>query len=96
MNRWAWVGEDNPAQDLGLRILAHAIRRRRVTSGISQMQLAYRVGLNQSTISRLETGRLRAMRMVTLARVIGALNLPPGDLSPDEPPPPRRRMPGQE
>lgn len=79
----------------GLTIIGDAVRRRRVTSGASQRQLAYWAGINQSTVSRLETGRLRTMRLVTLARVIGALRLPSDFLFRGAPPSPTRRLPGE-
>ena len=82
-------------EQLGLDIIASGIRRRRVASAVTQRQLAWRTGVNQSTISRLETGRLRTMRMITLARIIGVLNLPADFLFPGEPPPATRRLPGQ-
>lgn len=62
---------------------------------MTQTRLGYRVGLHQSTISRLETGRLRTMRMVTLARIIGVLRVGPDIAFPGEPPPPTRRLPGE-
>jgi transcriptional regulator with XRE-family HTH domain len=96
MHRWGFAVDDPPALRLGLRIIGQAVRAGRLDSGISQRQLAYRVGLSQSTLSRLETGSLRNMRMVTLARVIGAVNMPAGYLLPGEPPPPSRRLPGQD
>jgi transcriptional regulator with XRE-family HTH domain len=76
-----------------LRIIATAVRRQRVAYGMSQRQVAFGSALHQSTISRLETGRLRNMRMVTLARVIGVLNVPPNYLTPGSPPQPTRRLP---
>jgi transcriptional regulator with XRE-family HTH domain len=103
MHRWDAVDNDwllsadSAAERAGLQVIAHAVKRGRLNSGLSQRQLAYRVGLNQSTISRLESGRLRNMRMVTLARVIGVVRMPDAYLlMPGEPPPPSRRMPGQQ
>lgn len=95
MNRWEWVGKDNPAERLGLRIIGQAVLRGRIAARLTQRQLGYRVGLNQSTLSRLETGRLRAMRMITLARILGALNLGSDLAFPGEPPGPTRRLPGE-
>jgi transcriptional regulator with XRE-family HTH domain len=71
------------------------VLRARIAAGLTQRQLGYRVGLNQSTLSRLETGQLRAMRMVTLARIIGTLNRGSGISLPGEPPGPTRRLPGE-
>lgn len=83
------------SEQLGLTIIAAAIRARRVGSSMTQRQVAWRAGVNQSTISRLETGRLRTMRMVTLARIIGVLRLPADFAFAGEPPPATRRLPGQ-
>jgi transcriptional regulator with XRE-family HTH domain len=96
MHRWRWDGDQGPAEKLGLKIIAAAARRRRVATGVSQRQVATFSALNQSTISRLESGRLRSMRMVTLARVLGVLNMPPDYLQPGAPPAPTRRLPGQD
>jgi transcriptional regulator with XRE-family HTH domain len=94
MNRWSWVVRDDPAEQRGLRIIGQAVLRGRIAARLSQRQLGYRVGLNQSTISRLETGCLHAMRMITLARIVGTLNLPSEFARPGEPPAPTRRLPG--
>lgn len=82
-------------EEQGLTIIGNAVRRRRVASGASQRQLGFWAGINQSTISRLETGRLRTMRLVTLARVIGALRMPSDYAFQGEPPSPTRRLPRQ-
>ena len=82
------------AEALGLRRIASAVRRRRLAERLSQQQLAWRTGVAQSTISRLETCRLRSMKIGTLARIVGVLDLGPGFLFPDEPRPPTRRLPG--
>lgn len=96
MGRW----ENNqwragPAEEKGLRIIGQAVLRGRIAASLTQRQLAFRVGLNQSTVSRLENGRLHAMRLVTLARIIGVLNLDPGTTFQGEPPAPTRRLPGE-
>lgn len=95
MNRWSSVVRDNPAERRGLEIIGRAVLRGRIAARLTQRQLGYRVGLNQSTLSRLETGKLRAMRMITLARVVGTLNLPIDVIVPGEPPAATRRLPGE-
>jgi transcriptional regulator with XRE-family HTH domain len=84
-----------PSELAGRLIIARAVRRQRLAHGLSQRQVGWRAGVNQSTISRLETGRLRTMRMVTLARIIGVLRLPADLAFAGEPPAPNRRLPGQ-
>jgi transcriptional regulator with XRE-family HTH domain len=95
MTTWDRFGDALDAEEAGRRIIAAAVKHARLRAGISQRQLAWRVGVNQSTISRLETGKLRAVRMTTLARIIGVLRLDPATLVPGEPIDPTRRMPGQ-
>lgn len=95
MNRWRWVVRDDPAEVRGMKIIGQAVLRGRIAVRLTQRQLAYRVELHQSTVSRLETGRLRAMRMITLAPIAGTLNLGPEFVLPGEPPGPTRRLPGE-
>jgi ribosome-binding protein aMBF1 (putative translation factor) len=73
---------------------ARGVRGHRLALGLSQHQLAWRTGVNQSTISRLETGRIRSMRIRTLARIVGVLDLDPDFLFRGEPRAPSRRLPG--
>lgn len=81
--------------------IGDAVRDLRLEAGLSQRQLAWRVGFSQSTISRLETGSLRGLRFMNLALIVGALRLDPRiALRPifdprGAPPAPRRRLPGQ-
>ncbi len=88
--------DDELAEAFGLRVIGTGVRQARLAQGLSQRQLGWRVGLNQSTISRLETGRLRTMLMVTLARIKGVLRLGPNQLFQGEPPGPTRRLPGEQ
>jgi ribosome-binding protein aMBF1 (putative translation factor) len=95
IRRWG-TDDTELAEAYGLRMIGEGVRRARAGQGISQRQLGWRVGLHQSTISRLETGRLRTMRMVTLARVMGVLRLGVHHLFPGEPPQPSRRLPAEQ
>jgi len=95
MHRFTEVITQEPAERRGLEIIGQVVLRARLGARLTQRQLGYRVGLNQSTLSRLERGRLRAMRMVTLARIFGTLNLSPAAVLPGEPPGPTRRLPGE-
>lgn len=88
------------AMRVGAVTIGDAVRDLRLEAGLSQRQLAWRVGFAQSTISRLETGSLRGLRFKNLAIIVGALRLDPriALLLPDrdgEPRAPRRRLPGQ-
>jgi transcriptional regulator with XRE-family HTH domain len=95
MRRWDWVEDTGDAERVGLRIIGRAVLAGRIAGRLTQARLGYRVGLHQSTISRLETGRLRTMRMVTLARIIGVLNVRLDIAFPGEPEPQTRHLPGE-
>ncbi len=80
-SRWEDVkagrGEPSPStravveQDLALGQLIHDLR---VQAGLSQRELAERMGTTQSVISRLEEGGGARNRIDTLARVASGLN----------------------
>ena len=80
-SRWADVkaarGEPSPEtraaveQDLALGQLIHDLR---VEEGVSQRELAKRMGTTQSVISRLEEGGGTSHRIDTLVRVATGLN----------------------
>ena len=95
MRNWGWADDFEPTARAGALIIGSAVRDARLRLGLSQRQLAWRSRLAQSTISRLETGRLKGMRLRTLAGIIGVLRASPNFRRPDEPPRPKRRLPGQ-
>lgn len=78
-----------------MELIGSGIRAGRLSLGLSQRQLAARVGLCQSTISRLETGTLRGIRFKGLALIVGVIRMSPVYEFPDDPSPPSRRLPGQ-
>jgi predicted XRE-type DNA-binding protein len=88
------VGQFSEAE--AVRFLGRWIRQARYQSGMSQRQLEWVCGVDQTVISRLENGRLRHMRLQRVARVLaglaGYMQFPRGD----EPMPARapRRLPG--
>lgn len=53
--------------------IGRLVRRRRERIGLSQRDLHRLSGIDQSVISRLETGRLRGLRFSRLARLVDAL-----------------------
>lgn len=81
--------------DEGMTVIGELVRTNRLGLGLSQRQLAWRASMSQSTISRLESGTLRGMRLPRLALLIGVLRLDPRSVHFGEPPAPRRRLPGQ-
>ena len=70
-----WTPKDDGAGVvlLGKRVIGAAVRSARLGIGLSQHQLSRRAGLDQSVISRLETGKLNGIRWQTLARLVGVL-----------------------
>ncbi len=75
--RMAWRSFDMADVDVrtarGFEAIGRLIRRRREFVGISQRQLEALSGVDQSVISRLETGRLRGLRWSRFARLADAL-----------------------
>ena len=60
--------------DLGLEIVGQSVLRARTQARISQRHLGRLAGVHQTTISRLETGTLRGLRLSKLARIVATLN----------------------
>ena len=92
-----WSRLEDPARAInaGRRRIGLGIRAGRLHLGLTQQQLGWRVGIVQSTISRVETGKIQGLRYSTLCRLVGVLQMSPDYRFPDGPPPPRRRLPGQ-
>jgi transcriptional regulator with XRE-family HTH domain len=57
----------------GLRLLGVQLRRARLRNGWSQRRLERASGIDQTTISRLENGRLASLRLTKVARLMQAL-----------------------
>jgi DNA-binding Xre family transcriptional regulator len=58
----------------GLRLLGAQVKRARYARGWTQRRLEEVSGVDQTTISRLENGRLINLRLVRLAALAGALD----------------------
>lgn len=63
-----------PDQAYGLMALGEVVRRARRDVGVSQHTLAVAVGVNQSVISRLETGKLTGLRLPHLGAIVALLD----------------------
>jgi transcriptional regulator with XRE-family HTH domain len=59
---------------LGMELLGRWIRESRVQAGMTQAQLARLAGIHQTTLSRLERGRLEGLRLHRLAAIIAVLD----------------------
>jgi transcriptional regulator with XRE-family HTH domain len=58
----------------GIRQLGEIVRNARRDAGASQRTLARVVGVNQSVISRLETGKLEGLKLRHLGAIIAVLD----------------------
>jgi transcriptional regulator with XRE-family HTH domain len=58
----------------GLRQLGTQLRRARLGNGWSQRRLERESGVDQTTISRLENGRLVSLRLLRIAALMQALD----------------------
>lgn len=78
----------------GALLIGSWYRARRLERGWTQAELGWRSRIDQSVISRLETGRLRGIRLSRLALIAAALDGVDIPSLGDSPPPrPRRRLP---
>ncbi len=93
MATWAVISQSDEDAQRGLRLIGAGVRAGRWNWGMSQRQLAWRALVSQSTISKLETGKLQGMRLGTLARIVGILRVGVTGDAPNAPPPPSRRLP---
>jgi transcriptional regulator with XRE-family HTH domain len=105
MRYWEFEEDVDSAVSVGLRLIGDLVREARLRRNLTQRQLAWSALLTQSTISRLETGRLQGIRLRTLAAILGVLHMnPKGTASAGwcrsgrgfpEPAAPGRRLPRQ-
>lgn len=105
MRYWDFDEDVDECVYVGLLVIGGLVREARLRRNLTQRQLAWATGISQSTISKLETGRLRGMRLRTLAAIIGVLRMNnAGSTSPGwhalgsgdrEPPRSHRSLPGQ-
>lgn len=63
----------DPLGQEALEALGQVLRRLRRERGLSQVALADRSGVHQSTISRLESGKAPWFKVLTLARILAGL-----------------------
>ena len=83
----AWRCEVGPTQMIEQKLVGHFLKAWRKHRGLTQEQLAERVGVTHGLISQLETGRTGYSQPL-LEAAASALNCRPGDLinaSPDDP-----------
>ena len=71
---WSRAGTPTDLSANGMDLLGRWIRESRDAAVMTQAQLARIAGIHQSTLSRLERGRLQGLQLHKLAAVIGALD----------------------
>ena len=97
MTSWAKIDVEDSVAREGLKVIGEpasvsaAWQARNDRSG--RLPGAFVVSL--SAISRLETGTIQGMRLVTLSRIVGLIRRSSAYDLPDGPPPPTRRLPGE-
>lgn len=76
MLEWHMSDRDREDADAayGIRQLGEIVRSARRDAGASQRTLARVIGVNQSVISRLETGKLRGLKLRHLGAIIAVLD----------------------
>lgn len=72
------------------------IRNRRIELGYTMKELAEKVGVNEGTISRWESGDIANMRRDKIVALAKALNIPPITLMEMDVPEPEPKEPGYE
>jgi transcriptional regulator with XRE-family HTH domain len=77
------VGRADPGAVDGFKLLGRSFARRRRRLGMTQQTLELASGVDQTVISRLETGRLRGIRWSRLAKIVAVL----GGIGESDPPP---------
>ena len=95
MYRWVAPDEWERMEQVGAERIGASVLRGRLQLGLSQRQLAWRVRVAQSTISRLENGKLRGIGFKKLATIVAVLSEARGFQLAGEPASPTRRLPGQ-
>ena len=60
--------------------LAQTLKEERKRAGLTQEELAEKIGITQANLSILKTGKAKAVRFSTLEAICKALDCQPGDI----------------
>ena len=63
-----------------IEVVAGRVRELRRAAGLEEQELARRAGISLQTVSNLETGRLRDLKLSTLSKIAAALSVSPEEL----------------
>jgi len=96
MSGWNRAEDLDALEEIGAHVIGATVLRARLGLGMSQRQLAWRVGLAQSTISRVERGTLRGIGFKRLSAIVAVLSNGRDIRFAEGPRAPQRRLPGQE
>jgi transcriptional regulator with XRE-family HTH domain len=76
-----WLSSRTPGQvELNTGLLAEVLREYRESNGVSQADLAQLLHLDQSYVSKIETGKRQVGDLETLLQIAHRLNVPPSRL----------------
>lgn len=67
-------------ENLNYKEIGSKIRHRRKSLNLTQAQLADKVGLTESSISRYESGKISTMPTSTINKICSVLNIKPSEL----------------
>jgi transcriptional regulator with XRE-family HTH domain len=65
---------------LNYKEIGSRIKQKRKSLNLTQLQLAEKVGLTESSISRYESGKIATMPTSTVNKICDALNIKPSEL----------------
>ena len=63
-----------------MQMISDRVRELRRARGLDQRELASRAGVSMQTVSNLETGRLRDLKVSTLSALARSLGVTPAEL----------------
>ena len=63
-----------------IEVVAGRVKELRRAAGLEEQELARRAGISLQTVSNLETGRLRDLKLSTLSKIAAALSVSPEEL----------------
>jgi transcriptional regulator with XRE-family HTH domain len=76
----SWLSSRAADLELNTGLLAEVLREYRKAKGLNQADLAQLLGLDQSYVSKIETGQRQVRDLDTLLRIAQQLNIAPGEL----------------
>lgn len=72
-----WLSRPTQEASLNTGLLAEVLREYRQANGLNQAAMAKLLNLDQSYVSKIETGQRQVRDLETLLRIANRLNIPP-------------------